>query len=86
VRGSQKTATIDKELPIRRALGGLPSALFTVHKSAKGGVTRFTFTGGGRGHGVGLCQQGARGMALHGLKYRDILQHYYSGVALARVD
>ncbi len=86
IRGSQSTTTIEKELPIRRALGGLPSALFTVHKSSKSGVTRFTFTGGGRGHGVGLCQQGARGMALHGTGYRDILKHYYSGVALARCD
>ncbi len=86
VRGSQRTATIEKELPIRRAFGGLPSALFTVRKSSAGGVTRFTFSGGGRGHGVGLCQQGARGMALQGIGYREILTHYYSGVALVRCD
>jgi SpoIID/LytB domain protein len=80
IRGSQKTVTIEKELNIRRAFGGLPSALFTVHKSGK----NFVFTGGGRGHGVVLCQQGARGMAVSGIGYREILTHYYTGVALAR--
>ncbi len=86
VRGSQSTATFTRELNIRRAFGGLPSALFVVMKSGAGAKTRYTFTGGGRGHGVGLCQQGARGMASHGIVYRDILTHYYSGVTLVRCD
>ncbi len=37
------------------------------------------FTGSGYGHGVGLCQYGADGMARSGAGYRDILRHYYSG-------
>jgi SpoIID/LytB domain protein len=86
VRGSRKTETFTRELAIRRAFGGLPSALFTVTTSTAGGHTRFTFVGGGRGHGVGLCQQGARGMALSGLLYPEILRHYYSGVSLTRCD
>ncbi len=86
IRGSQKTETIQKELPIRRVFGGLPSAMFTVHKSTKGGVAQFQFVGGGRGHGVGMCQHGARGMALQGAGYREILKHYYSGVSLARCE
>ncbi len=36
--------------------------------------------GRGWGHGVGLCQYGARGMAENGSRYRKILAHYYSGV------
>lgn len=36
--------------------------------------------GRGWGHGVGLCQYGARGMAEKGRSYRDILKHYYSSV------
>ncbi|MDI9448661.1 MAG: stage II sporulation protein D, partial [Bacillota bacterium] len=36
----------------------------------------------GHGHGVGLCQYGAKGMALHGYNYRTILGHYYSGVEI----
>lgn len=35
------------------------------------------FTGRGWGHGVGMCQWGARGMAQLGFGYRDILKHYY---------
>lgn len=33
--------------------------------------------GTGHGHGIGLCQSGARAMALEGAKYEDILNHYY---------
>lgn len=36
-----------------------------------------TFSGRGWGHGVGMCQWGARGMAAHGVGYRDILKHFY---------
>lgn len=35
--------------------------------------------GHGSGHGVGMSQWGARGMALKGKNYREILRHYYSG-------
>jgi stage II sporulation protein D len=35
--------------------------------------------GVGNGHGVGMCQWGAEGMARKGFKYRDILRHYYPG-------
>lgn len=42
----------------------------------------FTFTGGGWGHAVGMSQWGARGMALDGKTYRDILTHYYTGVSV----
>ena len=41
-----------------------------------------TFSGHGLGHGVGLCQEGAIGMALAGEKYRDILAHYFPGTKL----
>ncbi|TDA64462.1 MAG: SpoIID/LytB domain-containing protein [Clostridia bacterium] len=40
--------------------------------------TGFTFTGRGWGHGVGMSQWGARGMALEGYKYQDIILHYYN--------
>lgn len=36
----------------------------------------------GYGHGVGLSQYGAQGMALNGYGYREILSHYYVGVEL----
>lgn len=36
----------------------------------------------GAGHGIGLCQSGARGMAASGLGYQAILQHYFPGAVL----
>jgi stage II sporulation protein D len=39
-----------------------------------------SFPGGGWGHGVGMCQWGARRMAEQGYNYRQILQYYYSGI------
>lgn len=36
----------------------------------------------GNGHGVGMCQWGAEGMARKGFKYRDILRHYYPGTEI----
>ncbi|NLJ75753.1 MAG: stage II sporulation protein D [Peptococcaceae bacterium] len=41
-----------------------------------------TFTTTGHGHGVGLCQSGAKGLADHGYDYRVILSHYYSGAEI----
>jgi stage II sporulation protein D len=66
-------------LEIRFALG-LPENLFNVvaGTDADGGRV-FTFYGRGWGHGVGLCQTGAFGMALAGRTYREILAHYYPG-------
>lgn len=40
------------------------------------------FRGRGWGHGVGMCQAGAFGMASRNLAYREILEHYYSGIYL----
>jgi len=40
------------------------------------------FNGRGSGHGVGLSQWGARGQALMGKSYHEILRYYYSGVSL----
>lgn len=62
---------------LRSALG-LPSASFTVAETAKG----VTFATRGYGHGVGMCQYGADGMATAGYRYAQILAHYLPGVAL----
>ncbi len=43
----------------------------------------FDFTGGGFGHGVGMSQYGAHGMAAAGYGYDQILTHYYQGTTLA---
>jgi len=44
-----------------------------------------TIDGRGFGHGAGMCQDGAVGMARSGCGYKQILYHYYSGVRLTRV-
>ncbi len=51
-----------------------------------GDIRRVVIVGRGWGHGVGLCQTGAFGMALRGLDYRAILQHYYPGTRVERWD
>jgi stage II sporulation protein D len=45
---------------------------------------QFHFQGHGSGHGVGLCQWGARGRALAGLQAAEILKHYFPGTELTR--
>ena len=45
----------------------------------------FVFTGRGFGHGVGMSQWGAQGMALAGASHQQILAHYYVGTALSQV-
>ncbi|MDZ7268083.1 MAG: SpoIID/LytB domain-containing protein [candidate division KSB1 bacterium] len=44
----------------------------------------YVFTGRGLGHGVGLCQYGAIGMARQGHSYRDILRHYFPGTEIKK--
>lgn len=85
--GTKSSVTVKKELAIRQIFGGLPSAMFIldVERGAKGPVG-FVFRGGGRGHGVGLCQQGARGMAVHGRTCADILAHYFSGTVTVGLE
>jgi stage II sporulation protein D len=47
---------------------------------------RVRVIGRGWGHGVGMSQWGAHGLALRGASYADILTHYYTGVALGELD
>lgn len=44
-----------------------------------------TVKGRGFGHGVGLCQYGAGGMASQGKSYREILGHYFPGAEIQRL-
>ncbi len=73
---------------IRSFLGGLKSTLFVIRTSydKEGRARAFGFEGGGWGHGVGLCQAGADGLARAGWNYDAILKHYYQGVSLVKPD
>jgi stage II sporulation protein D len=64
----------------------VPDTLFTAKRLApKSREAGWLFTGRGFGHGVGMCQVGAYGMAQRGHTYREILTHYYTGVELSKV-
>ncbi len=55
-----------------------------VEAGADGRPARVTATGRGFGHGIGMCQAGALGMAARGYDLRRILAHYYPGTRLER--
>lgn len=63
----------------RISTGGLQSTLFYIEKNGD----NFIFCGGGWGHGVGMCQSGAQGMAKTGYNYKDIIKHYYKDVEIS---
>ncbi len=79
MRSGQKRFVIDGS-EFRKLVGyeSLKSTLFTVTTNGESVV----FEGHGFGHGVGLCQWGAKGMADHGSDYREILTFYYPGAIL----
>ena len=69
---------------IRSALR-LKEQLFVIDKRYNGSqVASYTFTGRGWGHGVGMCQYGAFGLAKMGVKADEIIKHYYSGVDVTK--
>ena len=68
---------------IRRILSFLPSNLFTINKLND---NLYLFKGGGFGHGVGLSQAGAIEMAELGFTYEQILNHYYQGTKIKKIE
>jgi|SRR5690554_73262 len=84
ITGTTGKYELTGDLNIRNKLGGLRSTLFTVQPQlGKDGLPEyFLFTGAGWGHGVGMCQTGAAGMATAGYHGEEILTHYYSGVEI----
>ncbi len=82
--GYVRSITIDNTTfsgrELREALQ-LKSSCFSVDVSGD----TVTFTVAGFGHGVGMSQEGAQGMALEGYDYEDILKHYYTGIQIVDV-
>jgi stage II sporulation protein D len=54
-----------------------------VAASAAHAQSMLVIDGAGDGHGVGMSQVGAEGLAVHGYSYQQILAHYYTGTAIA---
>ena len=76
-----------KGLEVRWGLG-LRENLFAIDRivGPGGRVERFVFTGKGWGHGVGMCQVGAYGLAKGGATFEQILHHYYTGITIESLD
>jgi stage II sporulation protein D len=64
----------------------LPSTLFDleIQRGFDNSIEWVTAKGHGNGHGVGMCQTGAIGMARKGYSYKEILTHYYPGVKITK--
>ncbi|HKP68466.1 MAG TPA: SpoIID/LytB domain-containing protein [Pyrinomonadaceae bacterium] len=83
ITGSNGIKTL-KGGKIRSALR-LKEQLFVMNKRYSGNTaTSYTFTGRGWGHGVGMCQYGAYGLAKMGVKADEIIKHYYTGVDVTK--
>ncbi len=60
----------------------IKSMYFSSARTADGIILR----GNGWGHGVGMCQWGAKGMAASGADFKTILMHYYKGTSIVNTD
>lgn len=87
-QGNEQRTTIHREYEIRRLLHPkfLYSSAFllTLERDAAGDIEKIKLRGAGWGHGAGLCQIGALGMALTGKEYQEICLHYFPKSSLVR--
>lgn len=87
--GSDRTVTVNSSIPTRagRALAAIlvASTLVIPAATASADEGMFVFEGGGWGHGVGMPQYAARGMAEDGYTHDQILGYWYQGSGLAPV-
>ncbi len=90
-----KTFTGGSDVVLERWQGGprlnfpsLPSTAFALQeeRDERGNLLGLTFWGGGFGHGVGMSQYGALGLARRGYGYRAILEHFYPGTTLTTLN
>ena len=68
---------------VRKAMGF--SRIYSSRFTARTRGRSVQIRGRGFGHGVGMCQWGARGMALAKNSYRQILEYYYRGARVRRI-
>jgi len=91
VTGTKNSVVINKELKIRQKLSKPPlyNGNFYVIKGKndkKGYPSYFIFKGAGFGHGTGMCQIGACGMADTGKDFTEILDFYFPGTRVSELD
>ena len=80
-KGGHTAEISGKDFRLRLGRDGLRSTFFKIQKAPDG----FIFFGSGSGHGVGLCQWGAKGLASQGKNYREILEYYYPGTEIKKI-
>jgi len=85
-----RSVIIEKDYEVRRILHKrflFSSAIIIEEVKPEGSdyPDEFIFKGAGWGHGAGLCQIGALGMALNGFKTKNIVYHYYPGSKLKKL-
>ena len=89
IKAVSPSVRFDSEYRIRQVLHRkfLYSSAFAVRleREPAGAIRAITLRGAGWGHGVGMCQIGALGMALCGIDYETICRHYYPKAELATV-
>jgi SpoIID/LytB domain protein len=89
VNGDNSSLMLKSEYEIRRVLHPdfLYSSAFIIETNLSGGKEQLQFIlrGAGWGHGVGLCQIGALGMAIAGYDLKTILAHYYQASELINI-
>jgi len=82
-----RATTVVRGFDVRRLLDLRESLIvFEIQRDPEGQIEAVVFAGKGWGHGVGMCQVGAYGMALRGSSYREILGHYYQGARLVPLE
>jgi stage II sporulation protein D len=83
---ADKIITLETGLAIRNFFDHLRSSAFSLElkKNESGKADMLIFWGAGFGHGSGLCQYGAIGMARRGYGYQEILKHYYPKAQLKK--
>ena len=83
VQTASGTSTVSANGPVYVKDGNGNLIALQANSSTSGG---FTITGAGSGHGVGMSQRGAMGMASAGFTYEDILKHYFTGVEVEKAN
>lgn len=81
ILGSYVTGLLDSNKEVI-PMDQLPSAWFVIQQGNS--ANEYILYGGGYGHGIGMSQYGAHGMAEVGMSYEDILTYYFPGTKICR--
>ncbi|MBI3556943.1 MAG: SpoIID/LytB domain-containing protein [Deltaproteobacteria bacterium] len=88
IHGSEATIVV-AATRVRDIMGtvNVRSTDFSIARNPEGGANggNFVFVGHGSGHGVGMCQWGAKTMGERGRRYTDILSYYYPAAQITKL-